>query len=874
MASTTAKKATATTVRSSTISKAPATPSSSSSSATASIKRSSTLTPSTGTSTAAIKKPTPTTTASTASTTTTPAKAPVKKAPVSTTSTTAPKTTNTTRAAPVKLTSTTTTTATTARKAATPIPKPSTPVPRAATTTPQPLPPSTPTSLIQTQDASTSTTNDSKDDQSASEEDVSDLKSQIAVLESSLESRDIEVLTLQNQLDELLAEQNSKQNSFASELNSESVFEKLENENQALQRQLAALRKEKDEQEELMKEELEKMTSRIRSETSELDSSHESELATLRQAIAAQTSQLQSVLLEISHLKESNHAKDFELARSARDYLALQNSIAKAAMVEDAKKDELEFARESVESGRARIHELELKVQEFEAVVAAASREFNEHEQEKIRLTAQIEVGNEAASKAQLLSASLESAKQAFEGEKIAAIQSATAALENEKAELLKQLDLLRVAHEQELQFSELLQQSRSSSAETEQQELGAAAEIQELKTQIKELEEVVFKIQEERKTDIATFTQEKSTLLNQIELGASQAHELAASIESLQQEIASEKSVSEALKLALDSEKAKSVETITALESQKANIQKQLHEATEIHLEALRTISDLKDQISTHSKSPSFDESSHIHALEGKLFRSEKDLQILQERLSLTESSLAQKAAQLSTKERDYSSVVLQSYNHLETIGKLQERVKTLEEDLSQSYVHLGGMATAHSQLMENHGNLTQTAVNADVASHTLASESLTAVTKQQAELESVKAALQAAVNKLAALQEAHAEMKERLQSSENHVDVLEQNVRNLKLLLGEEENKVERLKQQLASLMGDSSVELLMRRKNVVNGSQTDAEKIAAFEKLVSELEIQLVSADFRALKQVKIAGVRSPIMNGQQLRIVNEE
>ncbi|KAJ3053745.1 hypothetical protein HDU99_007920, partial [Rhizoclosmatium hyalinum] len=54
--------------------------------------------------------------------------------------------------------------------------------------------------------------------------------------------------------------------------------------------------------------------------------------------------------------------------------MALQNGISKAAMLESAKGDELQFARESIEAGRVRIHELETKVAELESMVAAASR--------------------------------------------------------------------------------------------------------------------------------------------------------------------------------------------------------------------------------------------------------------------------------------------------------------------------------------------------------------------------------------------------------------------------------------------------------------------------------------------------------------------
>ncbi|KAI9341924.1 hypothetical protein BDR26DRAFT_894819 [Obelidium mucronatum] len=839
--------ATATTVRTAPAAKPPAT----SGTAAGTPKRSSTLSsPTTATTSTPAKKPASTSTTG-ASATGAKKVAPTSSAPV--------KAGPPSKATSAKPTSTTSTT--TARN---PIAKPSTPIPRINSSTPKP--PATPpptaahTPVREAQDASTNT---DPPETPSSEDDIDDLKSQIAVLESSLESRDIEVLTLQNQLDEIQAEANTKQNSFASELNTESVFEKLESENLALQRQIAALRKEKEDEVGAMKEELDIMTSRIRSESLEADSSHEAELANLRQAIAAQTQQLQSVLLEVSHLKESNHAKDFELARSARDYLTLQSGIAKAAMVEDAKKDELEFARESIESGRARIHELEMKVEELETIVAAASREFNEYEQEKISLMAQIEAGNDAVSKVEVLSASLESVKQAFEGDKLAAIQSATAVLENEKSELLKQLDLLRVAHEQELQFSELLQQSGATDSNENQSTIAesASAEIQTLQDRVKELEEVIVQIQEERKADIADFTQEKAALLNQVAVGTSaldQVKELSASVESLQQALESEKQHAISLASSQQTEKSQLSATILSLQTQVSTLTQQLEAATEAHKETSRALAEPKEPTN----------------LEYNLQNAQKEVQILQERLSLAESSLSQKTAQLAAKERDHAATVLETYTQLETIGKLQEKVNHLQEDLDHTRENLGGLSSAHTQLIEHHGVLHSTASHADIQSHTLAGESLDTVVKQKEEIEAIKSALDTALTKILVLQEKQDELQQQLQSSDNHVLVLEQNVSQLKLLLAEEENKAERLTAQLSSLLGDSSVELLLRKKNALDTSKSDAEKIVAYEKLVSELEIQLVSADFRALNKVRVAGVRSPIMTAQQLRIVNEE
>ncbi|KAJ3229057.1 hypothetical protein HDU78_009273 [Chytriomyces hyalinus] len=178
-------------------------------------------------------------------------------------------------------------------------------------------------------------------------------------LKNALDARDIEFYMLRSEYDTHLANAESKQSSFASELNSESVFETLQAENQTLQRQLSAMRREMAEAVDAVKSE---MSSRESSLQDDLEIQLESlsvENATLKSNIAAQTAQLQSLLQELTHIKESNHAKDFELARSARDYLTLQQQVSRASMVEAAKLDELEFARESIESGRSRIRELE-----------------------------------------------------------------------------------------------------------------------------------------------------------------------------------------------------------------------------------------------------------------------------------------------------------------------------------------------------------------------------------------------------------------------------------------------------------------------------------------------------------------------------------
>ncbi|KAI8609535.1 hypothetical protein BC830DRAFT_1085415 [Chytriomyces sp. MP71] len=232
-----------------------------------------------------------------------------------------------------------------------------------------PMPTPAVAAAVATVDAATSTAEDgsatAEVDETA-EDSVVALKTRLAlVLESeqqlkqSLDARDIEFYMLQSEADELRQQTENVKSSFASELNSESVFSKLEAENQSLQRQLAALRREKDDAMQEMQLEMRTMTSSLQDDMEAQTASLSSENSTLKSQLVSQTAQIQSLLQDISHFKESNHAKDFELARSARDYLALQQQIDRAGLVEAAKADELLFAREGIESGRTRIRELE-----------------------------------------------------------------------------------------------------------------------------------------------------------------------------------------------------------------------------------------------------------------------------------------------------------------------------------------------------------------------------------------------------------------------------------------------------------------------------------------------------------------------------------
>ncbi|KAI8829974.1 hypothetical protein BJ741DRAFT_366666 [Chytriomyces cf. hyalinus JEL632] len=253
------------------------------------------------------------------------------------------------------------------------------------------------TDTIDLNDGSSQATPGNEEENETPAQTITRLAAQLAALSESesslknaLDARDIEFYMLRSEYDTHLANAESKQSSFASELNSESVFETLQAENQTLQRQLSAMRREMAEAVDAVKSE---MSSRESSLQDDLEIQLESlsvENATLKSNIAAQTAQLQSLLQELTHIKESNHAKDFELARSARDYLTLQQQVSRASMVEAAKLDELEFARESIESGRSRIRELEqhleaclneLKVVRLEMLALSKSKSVEDSHQ-------------------------------------------------------------------------------------------------------------------------------------------------------------------------------------------------------------------------------------------------------------------------------------------------------------------------------------------------------------------------------------------------------------------------------------------------------------------------------------------------------------
>ncbi|KAJ3131176.1 hypothetical protein HK100_006688 [Physocladia obscura] len=681
-------------------------------------------------------------------------------------------------------------------------------------------------------------------------DDASDpvaLAAQIKTLESALEIKDIEVLTLQNQLAEAEAMSESRNSSFANELNSESVFTKLEAENHALSRQIDELRKEKDDAVFEMKLELDKVLARnTELEASNSTESLESDISELNETIAAQTAQIQAVLQEVNILKESNHAKEFELARSARDYLALQQSIDKAALLNNANGDELEYAREAIEQGRERIHELESrneelesKVVEFESLLSSASHKINELTEERDELLTQVETGNE---KVQVLSKSIESLQNNFEKEKNAAITTSNLELEEKIGNLNKELDNLRVAHEREVQFSGLLQQSGDDSAKH-------VEEVNELNNRIKELESTLAQTQDDAKVVF-----EKQT-----------------SLEEQIKQTALEKVNVQELTESLESIKAQKDEIIAHLESEKSDLSAQIQDLQSQHEEATASLETLQKSIDITTSTAVNSDEDIKHEIEA--LKSQN--QAITDRNAHIEQTLATLTADLTATETQLAEAQVQSYAQVDTIGVLNAKISTLEAELDNARENLVQVNNSHVQLIESHGNLQSSVGHADATSNNLAREALSAAQSERdtalRELESVKTWLDDTLNKLMVLQEAHDDLKEQFSNSTSHVEVLEQNVRNVGALLAEQEKNGEILRAQLASLLAGAPVEILANKKLAVEMEQSDVDKIRAYEKLVAELEIQLVVASRRGPSK---SSVTSPVAAVGQLRIVNED
>ncbi|KAJ3243412.1 hypothetical protein HDU77_010425 [Chytriomyces hyalinus] len=317
-----------------------------------------------------------------------------------------------------------------------------------------------------------------------------------STLKDALDARDIEFYMLRSEYDTHLASAESKQSSFASELNSESVFDTLQAENQALQRRISAMKREMDEAVDAVKMEMSSKESDLQNELQTSLGARDTEIATLQSNNAAQTAQLQSLLQELTQLKESNHAKDFELARSARDYLALQQQISRASMVEAAKLDELDFARESLESARARIRELEGHLESS----------LNELKQVRLDLLA-------------------------FAKAEQVEVAEATKSSANADAELIQQLQQLQDARQKDAENLALLE-ARVVGLSLERDSL--IAEVETVKSEFSKPVEATIKESNEQELEnvkrlenlVVELTQERDTLAAQIELKTSEARE------------------------------------------------------------------------------------------------------------------------------------------------------------------------------------------------------------------------------------------------------------------------------------------------------------------------------------------------------------
>ncbi|KAJ3206895.1 hypothetical protein HDU83_008628 [Entophlyctis luteolus] len=703
-------------------------------------------------------------------------------------------------------------------------------------------------------DAATNTDNDTSLPSAApiDSPELVALRAELASVKDALDSKDIEVLTLQNQLAELEALSESRNSSFASELNTQTVYSKMEAENAALQKQIASLRKEREEDALFVKAEVDKAAKARDAAIAVIQDAHAAETASLKATVAAQTAQIESVLHEVSTLKESNLAKDFELARSARDYLALQQSAATAIRVEDAKGEELEFARDAVEQGRAHIHLLEDAVSDLQAKLAAAGREFAAISTERDALLIQVDSGNEAILKVEVLTKSIESLKNSFENEKSVAISTAIGELEAENAKLTQELDTLRIKHDQELQFSELLKQSGVDSEKN-------AVEITELNNRIKELELVLEDVQEQRKAIADKLDGAKATIESQ----ATQLSDLSSKLAAFE----AEKEELVKTNVALQAGKDSAVASIASIESEKAELNAKLQKLLEEHEISTATVESLQKSIEITS-------STGVQAVESEAIASlEAQLAALTNRNMELEQSFALTSTDLIAAQGELEFAQGQSYAHVDQIGQLNARIAALEAELDSARESLAQLAETHTNLVETHN----TAAAAETSSAFANEAELSALRRDRdaaiAEVASIKVVLDDSLKRLVQLQEAHDEAKEQFANASGRVEILEQNLKDVGVLLADQERKVADLTSQLSSLLGNSAVELLGKKKAAVEElGLSDREKLDAYGKLVAELEIQLVSAEYRYQKP-KVSP-KSPILHVGQLKVVNAE
>ncbi|KAJ3234671.1 hypothetical protein HDU81_001209 [Chytriomyces hyalinus] len=467
---------------------------------------------------------------------------------------------------------------------------------------------------------------------------VATLTESETTLKDALDARDIEFYMLRSEYDTHLASAESKQSSFASELNSESVFDTLQAENQALQRRISAMKREMDEAVDAVKTEMSSKESELQNDLQTNLEARDTEIATLQSNNAAQTAQLQSLLQELTQLKESNHAKDFELARSARDYLALQHQISRASMVEAAKLDELEFARESLESARARIRELEGHLESS----------LNELKQVRLDLLAfakaeQVEVA-EAAEAAKFAAnpdadlfqklQQLQDARQK-DTEHLALLEARVVELSQERDSLVAEVEAVKVA---------LNEPVEPASTESNEQDL----------ENLKRLETIVVDLTQERDT-LAALVATKTTEAREASDRAIAAEESLVTAQMSTKDSASSDSAElqadiEALRKQSEQDKEAALQAaLSSFESEKAVLLAEISELKTKHEQSVAELQQsLESNASANLSSDHTTGSVDVSALQGRLEAMQAELISVQDESTLQMTQFTQEKAAL----------------------------------------------------------------------------------------------------------------------------------------------------------------------------------------------------------------------------------
>ncbi|KAJ3222638.1 hypothetical protein HDU81_009694 [Chytriomyces hyalinus] len=700
--------------------------------------------------------------------------------------------------------------------------------------------------VIERVDASTDTI-DLNDDTSQSvpgnEEDsenetpaqtITRLSAQLAALSESetsiknaLDARDIEFYMLRSEYDTHLANAESKQSSFASELNSESVFETLQAENQTLQRQLSAMRREMNEAVDAVKSE---MSSRESSLQDDLEVQLESlsvENATLKSNIAAQTAQLQSLLQELTHIKESNHAKDFELARSARDYLTLQQQVSRASMVEAAKLDELEFARESIESGRARIRELEqhleaclneLKVVRLELLALSKSKSVEDANQSNagtnMDLLLQLQQLQEARVK---------------DDEQLSALEKRVVELSQERDSLLSQVaatnDSADAKEQIEQEHSKVLE-TRITALSLERDELAALVE--------KSASEAIAAVER------AVTAESSLAALSQTAAAESSVADAPPSVHWAAAKAAELEVEMETLRKTSEQDREAALEAASFFEAEKAALLSELATLKATHEQSLEELNQKVEELSSaNAQHSDAADSSSLTLLQTRMEALESELMSAQDESTVQMTQFTQEKASL-----------------LQQIEKLTKEVSKLTASFSQQTESLKETLTAQFETNKN-----------------------VAIAAAIAEMESENSNLTQKISKLEAT---HSQERAALDSfQDGNVDALAKRAT-------EAESRVEALMAERADLLTASqreyaesaeSEELLLLRKEVETLRETQKLELAALKSLqsaASELtaphsQITTLEANLhQAIVEAKAAKERATLLENAQHQI----